>query len=273
MFGNIAAVARGQGSNILLNIFFGTVVNAAYGVSLQVNSAVKQFVSNFQVALNPQIIKTYAQGNHKQNHKLIFQGSKLSFFLLFLIACPVWINIDFILSVWLENPPKYTAIFIRLAIISLLIDSISGPLMIGIQSTGKVKWYQIVVGSVILLDLPITYFVLKFFQKPEYSYLVTISITSVALFIRLFFLRKLINFNIKDFFKEVLFKLFLIFLISFSLLYVVKTYMVINEEWFSFLFESIIAFVINIGLVIFLGFDKNEKLMLKNVILKKIGKN
>src|SRR5690554_4827200 len=108
LFGNIAALARGQGSNIILNIFFGTTVNAAYGITSQVRGAVSVFVSNFQLAVNPRIVKSYAQDKLDECHKLIFQSSKISFFLLFIIVIPIIYNVTFILEIWLKNVPKYT---------------------------------------------------------------------------------------------------------------------------------------------------------------------
>lgn len=273
LFGGLAAVARGQGSNILLNVFFGTVVNAAYGISSQVNSAVKQFVSNFQIALNPQIIKTYAENDFKRNHVLINQGAKLSFFLLFIIAFPIWVNIDFLIEFWLKNPPKYTTIFIRLALISLLLDSVSGPLMIGIQATGNIKYYQIVIGSVILLDMPITYFVLSKFQVPEYSYFVTISITLVSLFLRLLFLKKLIKFKILFFFKNVLFKLLLVSLSAFCFAYIYNIFIIIENKFLSFLSSSIFVFLTSLFSVVIIGFNTEERFFLKNILIKKLIKN
>lgn len=273
LFGGLAAVARGQGSNILLNIFFGTVVNAAYGISSQVNSAVKQFVSNFQIALNPQIIKTYAEGNYSQNHKLIYQGSKLSFFLLFIIATPIWLNIEFILELWLNTPPKYTSIFIRLAIIGLLIESISGSLMIGIQATGIVKWYQVVVGSVILLDMPITYYILKTYNRPEFSYLVTITLSLICLFLRLFFLKHLINFKIAHFLKNVLLKLVFVSILTIFCIYLYSTIVTIQNIVLSFLISSVLTFITCVFFVLFVGFDSNERKHLKGILLSKFNKN
>src|SRR5690606_19286013 len=122
LFGNIAAVAKCQGVNIVLNLFFGTVVNAAYGITNQVYSAVNMFVSNFQLALNPQIIKNYSQGNLEQSHYLILQGSKFSFYLMLIIVSPIILNVDFILEIWLVNPPEYTSVFVQLCLLNILID-------------------------------------------------------------------------------------------------------------------------------------------------------
>ena len=129
LWGNAASVIMGQGVNILLNIFFGPVVNAARGIAYQVRGAVQQFVGNFQMAMNPQIIKLYASDNIQQMHQLIFRGAKYSFFLLFIMSLPILLETEIILRLWLKTVPEYTVIFTRLIIVNILIDSISGPLM------------------------------------------------------------------------------------------------------------------------------------------------
>lgn len=272
LFGGVAAIIRGQGSNIVLNIFFGTLINAAYGISSQVTSAVRQFVSSFQVALNPQIIQTYAKGDLKQNHKLIFQGSKLSFFLLFIIICPIWLNIDFVLELWLTDVPEYTSIFIRLALLNMLLDSISGPLMIGAQATGRIKWYQITIGSIMLLDLPVSYYILETFRKPELSYIVTISITCTTLIFRLLFLRHLISFRIGNYFKEVLLNIAVVGSIGFFALKVIGKYVFIEYSFGQVLASSIIIVIINLIVITFVGLSHRERNTVKLILYEKILK-
>src|SRR5690606_5752429 len=143
LFGNIATVAKGHGINLVLNVFFGTVVNAAYGITMQVQNAVSVFVNNFQLAVNPQIVKSYSQGDLNRTHQLIFQSSKYSFFLMLIITLPILLNTEYILTLWLKTPPPYTVSFVQLCLVNVLIDCISGPLMIGAQATGKIKIYQI----------------------------------------------------------------------------------------------------------------------------------
>jgi len=199
LFGNIAGVVRGQGSNILLNIFFGTALNAAYGISLQVQSAVQIFVANFQLAVSPQIIKQYALGNDKQLFNLIFQSAKFSYFLMFIIACPIIFNIDFILHLWLNTYPKYTSEFVVLCLINILIDCVSGPLVTGAQATGNIKWYQIILGTFIFLSLPISYLLLRTYKDPSMIFIVIIIINTISLFGRLLFLKFLMDLNISEF--------------------------------------------------------------------------
>ncbi|MFV5693024.1 lipopolysaccharide biosynthesis protein [Flavobacterium sp. LT1R49] len=270
LFGNIAAVARGQGSNILLNLFFGTVLNAAYGISMQVQTTVQGFVLNFQMAVNPQIIKQYAAGNTEQCLKLIFQSAKFSYFLLFIIATPIIFNIDFILELWLKNPPRYTSVFVNLCLINLLIECISGPLMIGAQATGNIKWYQIVIGTLIFLNLPISYILLKTYKNPELIYYSSIIISLLSLVFRLFFLKNIMKFPVKDFLNNVLLRI--VFVTIFVIL--------LNHFFFQLIIirNNMVYFFVNISIICFsamlliyaIGIDAEEKKAIKMVILNKI---
>ena len=146
LFGSVANMTANQGLNLLLNIFFGVVVNAAMGVATQVSAAINQFVSNFQVAFKPQLIKYYASGELDALRKLIMSASKYSYLLLFALVCPVVFNIDIILYLWLKNPPQYAAGFCVMMLIYALLESLSAPMWMTVQATGNIKKYQIVVG-------------------------------------------------------------------------------------------------------------------------------
>lgn len=270
LFGNIAGVAKGQGVNILLNIFFGTVLNAAYGITLQVQGAVNLFVSNFQMAINPQIIQTYAKGNIEQTKKLILQSAKLSYFLMFLVVCPVLFNIDFILKVWLKSPPNYTSIFVSLSLINLLIDCVSGPLMTGAQATGIIKWYQIVVGTLIFLNLPISYAVLKLYDNPQLIYYVSIFISIFSLIFRLYFLKINIQFSIVEFCKQVIFKIALVTLTSIIIFSFFDDLFIFYSNWHLFFAKSSTIMVIMLGSILMLGINGEERLYLKKIIARKI---
>lgn len=266
LFGNIAGVARGEGSNILLNIFFGATLNATYGISMQVQSAVQIFVSNFQMAVNPQIIKQYANGNKEKSLSLIFQSSKFSYFLMLLIGCPIIYNIDYILQLWLINPPKYTAIFVVLCLINILIDCISGPLVMGAQAVGFIKWYQITIGTLIFLCLPISYFALKVFYDPKVIFMVIIIINLFSLFGRLLFLKFLINLNLQSFFLEVLSKILMVTLII-TVFGCFNKFSITNPNM-NFFFKSIFITVINLTSIYFVGLNHNERKFLLSFFKK-----
>lgn len=269
LFGNIASVARGQGSNILLNLFFGTVLNAAYGISLQVQGTVQAFVTNFQMAVNPQIIKLYAAGNNEECLKLIFQSAKFSYFLLFLIATPIIFNIDFILELWLGNPPKYTSVFVMLSLVSMLIECISGPLMIGAQATGNIKWYQIVIGTLIFLNLPISYILLKIYKSPELIFYSSIIISVLSLVFRLFFLRNIMKFPVKIFFNSVLLRIVFVSIFVILLQYFFFQLILIrNSMVYFFVNISVICFF-SIVFIYTIGINSEEKKAIKMLILNK----
>lgn len=273
LFGSLAVVARGQGSNVILNLFFGTTINAAYGMTTQVQTAVQLFVNNFQVAINPQIIKTYAQNDIKQNHKLIIQASKLSFFLLFIIVCPIWFNVDYVLKLWLKNVPEYTPVFVQLVLIYILIDTISGPLMVGAQATGKIKWYQIVVGTLLFLNLPVSYILLKEFNtQPTIVFELMILFSVVTLFFRIWFLKYMIQLSIIEFIKKVLFPILLVSIISIFLIYLIMPLVVMDNTFLMFILKVLIILIISMGLIGTIGLHRQEKNFLKGIFLKKIIK-
>ena len=264
LFGGIASVSRGQGINIVLNLFFGTVVNAAYGLTLQVQSAVNQFVTNFQRAVNPQIIKSYSEGNLERTHRLIIQSSKFSFLLMLLLVAPILFNTDFILNLWLKNPPQYTSIFIQLSLIGVLIDCISYPFQTGIQATGKIKFYLIVVGGIIIMTLPLTSAWLYFGGNAQVSFYSIIIGSVLALGSRLYFMLKLTNMSIKLFFKDVGIIIVSVVTGIFLLLILFNFIVDFREGWLGLLIIEIIT-LIN---VLFIGLNKRDFNLFKSFITK-----
>ena len=277
LFGNIAAVARGQGSNVVLNLFFGTTVNAAYGIAAIVQGAVAGFVQNFQVAVSPQIVKQYAKGNLKEMQNLIFRSAKLSFYLLLILSIPVIINAEYILRLWLKTVPEHTVNFVKLSLIYILIDSLSYSLMIAVQATGKIKKYQIVIGTVIFLNLPVSYLFLKLKFPPEAIFLVLIGITFLTLIFRMFFVKTLLGCSAVSFAKNVLLPIVLVtgFLVGF---YEVATKILHVEmqirSFPHFVFSSILYVAITFFIIIIFGISANDRKAAINLIKVKInGKN
>ncbi len=204
MWGNVAYILFTQGINILLNMFFGPVVNAARGVAVQVQGAIMQFAGSFQTALNPQITKTYSQNDLENMHRLIFRSSKFTFFLLLCLSLPVILEADVILNVWLKTVPEYSAIFLRLMLCIAIIDSVANPLMVSAAATGKVKVYQSVVGGVLLAIVPISYIVLKLGGNPYSVFTVHLCICIVAFIVRLCIVKPLVKITIPDYVVNVI---------------------------------------------------------------------
>lgn len=257
LFGNIASVAKGQGVNILLNIFFGPVVNAARGIAMQVQTAVNSFVTNFQMAVNPQIIKSYASEEREYMTSLVIRSSKFSFYLLLLLSLPIIIEIDQILKFWLKTVPDYSSIFTILVLVIVLIDCVSGPLMTAIQATGKIKVYQSVVGSLLILILPISYFFLKQGYSPEITLYVNIVISIVALFFRLYLVWKLLEFPVLRFAKEIILKNIIIVLLSLSLPLFIRYFM--EENLIRLIVIVFVTLIWNATIIFVIGLLKSEK--------------
>lgn len=205
MNGNLAIIGYTQGVNILLNIFFGPVVNAARGVAVQVQGVCQQFCSNFQMALNPQLTKCYAQGELDYMHKLLCKSSKFSFFILLFIVLPLMFESPFVLKLWLGNVPEHTASFLRLILMSSLLYSLSNPIIVSVHATGKLKRFQIVEGTMLLSIVPIAYFLLKCFHIiPEYVFLVHIVVELCTQIVRLKIVLPMINMQVQDYLKKVI---------------------------------------------------------------------
>ena len=256
LWGNIASVMSNQGTNILLNIFFGPAVNAARAIAMQVSNALNSFVQNIQVAINPQIIKSYSSNDMRYMHRLVSYGSKYNLFLLFLLSMPVLLNINIILEFWLGITPKYTSIFVQLMIVNILIDCVSRPLMTAAQATGKIKLYQSVVGGLLLLNLPLSYFILKH-GAPVYSVIyVSIAISVIAFISRLVILDKLISLPIKHYLKEVIGRGSLVIGLSVITLQSITIYLKDDLNIFE---SSVLTLLITFIFIAFFGLDKTER--------------
>lgn len=198
-----AGVLRDQGGNILVNLFYGTAVNAARGVAVQLNSAIQGFVSNFMTAVNPQITKSYAGGDLKYMFSLVRRSSRMSFCLLLVIALPVLFNTEYILSLWLKDVPAHTALFVRLFLVFALCESLSGPLVTAQLATGRIRNYQIVVGGLMLLNIPVSYILLRLGAMAEITVVVAIVLSLLCLVARLVMLQKMIGLPVGRFLTDV----------------------------------------------------------------------
>ncbi|WLD24698.1 MATE family efflux transporter [Flavobacterium dauae] len=269
LFGSIAVVARNQGVNLVLNVFFGLVINAAFSISILVQNAVGSFVANFQKALNPQIIKNYADGNHENAIKLMSEGAKYSFYLMLFFAIPLLIHTQYILSVWLTDVPHYTVIFVRLSIVVSLINTISGTLMTMLQAIGKIKWYQIIDGFLVFLNLPLSYIFLKITEKPEIVYVVIIAISIISFIPRVILLRKYISFNISSFFLKIILNIFIIVVALSTVFLLSMRFFLATDNLFKFFICLSIEFLIIFITIFYLGIGKNERKILFQLIVRK----
>lgn len=258
LWGNLSVVLYTQGLNMILNVFFGPVVNAARAIAVQVQGAVQQFVGNFQMALNPQITKNYASGNLEQMHSLMFRSARFSFLLLFFLSLPVLLETKFILTLWLKTVPDNAVIFTQIMICISLIYTTANPCVIANQATGKVKVYQMVVGGILLTILPISYIVLKL-GAPAYSvFIVHFCVESVAQFTRMYMLRKLINLPVRQYLHNIYFPIAATVAVAIILPTIIHVQL--DNGWMRFIAVGF-AGVVSVGAsAFFIGFTKNERL-------------
>lgn len=265
--GASSAILRDQGGNIILNLFFGPTVNAARAIAVKVSAVLTSFVQNFMVALNPQITKSYANGDHDYMFKLMFQGSRLSYYILLLLCIPILLNTNYILVLWLKLVPEHTVLFVRLIIIFIMSESISGPLITAMLATGKIKNYQIVVGGLQMMNLPIAYLCLYLGAMPESIVLVAIVISQCCLAARLFMLRKMIGLQVGQYLRKVYFNVLSVTLVALILPALFHQYLL--ESFFTFLILSVLSILSTLMSCLYVG-STNEERMLVYVKAKQV---
>lgn len=270
LWGSFAYIIRGQGINVLLNMFFGPIVNAARGIAFQVSNALNHFVANFQMAVRPQIIKSYASDDFNFMKTLVYQGSKYSFFLLFILSLPILLETQTILKLWLNIVPEYTVLFTRLVIISTLIDSLSGTLMTAAQASGKIKTYQMIVSGILVLNLPVSYIFLKLGYEPQVTMYIGIVIYILALIARLIILRSLVKLKIRDFVIKVLTRTFFVTLFAPVLPYLF--YLKLDTSIVRFIVVSVVSIISSIFFIYIVGLTNTEQKLFVQFIAKRIKK-
>lgn len=271
LFGAMSAVLRSQGVNILLNMFFGPVVNASRAIAFQVSSAINHFVVNFFKAVQPQIVKTYASNERTRMLNLVYTSSKICFYLLFIIALPVFWGTPFILQTWLGTVPQQAVYFTRLVVILSLIESTIYPLQTALMSTGNIKWYQIFTGGLLLLNLPISWLCLSFGCSAASTFYVSIVLAIVAQISRIIFMKKMLLMPIKIFFKRTLLPIALVVIFGVAISLAINEYIQITG--YIDLFKMVAFTTISIlFMTLGVGLSKTEKKYLRSFVVRRIKK-
>lgn len=255
--GTIAAILRDQGGNILINLFAGPTINAARSIANQVNSAVSGFADNFQTALKPQIIKSYAAGDLNYLNTLVFQGARFSYYILLILAMPILCNTHYILQLWLGIIPDSSVLFVQLVLIFTMSESLAGPLITAMLATGKIRKFQIIVGGLNLLNIPLSYIVLKLGAIPETIVVVSIFISICCEMARIFLLKKMINMSAKLFLRKVYLNVIIVSIIS--CLLPAYLHFILAENLITFFLISTTSVTSTIICILFIGCDKKER--------------
>ena len=261
LFGNLAYVGYTQGLNLLLNIFFGPVVNAARSISSQIEQTVRSFTLNFQTAINPQIIKSYAQKDFTNMHNLVFASSKFSFFLLLILSMPVMFETEQILTIWLKNVPEYTSSFVRIMLVIMMMETMSNSIMTSATATGNIKLYHSVVGTILLLIVPISYCVLKLGALPLSVFYVYLVIEIFACIARILIVRPMIRLSIKEYIYKVVYIAFRVCVLS--CIFPVILLFVLDESILRFVLVTFFCLTGSLFSIYYWGLNAGEKHFVK----------
>ena len=256
LLGQSAVVAAGQGDSFFVNRFFSVTANAAMGVSSQLTGAIETFITNFQVAFNPQLVKSYANEDKTEHCRLLYRASKFSFYLQLVLTIPIVFNISAVLHFWLEDPPKYSDLFCVLVLCGYLIASISIPLKTSIYACGRIRDYEISRAILFALGLCSSFLVLWTGNPPYFVAIVGVFVQLFLLAIRAFFAKRDSGINIAVFFRVVIIPCILVG----ALALVVPFFTAINSNSFISLLSAILIDVLYIVVIIYVfGLTKNER--------------
>ena len=262
LFGSLAFALKGNGLNIVLNLFFNPAVNAARGIAFQVSGAVEALYQNFQVAVRPQVMKSYSQGDFDGMNQLVYFMSKVSFYLLWLVSLPVLFLTKPLLTIWLDDFPDYTVVFTQIVIVTSLIGCFGNPLCTIVHATGKMKNFQIITGTVLLLIVPVAYIVLKFGASPPMALIVSLIITFLVQVVRLLLVNRMVYFPISTYLKNVILPCILVVIVS--LLPTYGTSMLTKNFWIVLIVSVVMAG----GGLFFVGLTRKERYK----VIKKISR-
>lgn len=269
LFGNIAAVARNQGVNILINVFFGVTLNAAYAVAMMIQGVLTQFAMSIQQAINPQIIKSYAQSETERTAQLMYASSKFSFFVMLILVTPFYLNVDVVLKAWLSTVPEHSSLFVSYVFIFLLVEVLSNSLMIGLQATGKIKLYQITVGFIVLLSFPFTWLAFSIIPEPKLAFKIMIFISCISLIARLIFVKIQMGYSISSFVTKVILRASVV--MAASLIPILLTTQIsLSNALLKVILDTVLCTFLFISIIYLIGLNKSERLYINNFLKSKL---
>ena len=269
LWGSSSYILKNYGVNIVINMFCGTIVNAARDIAMQVNTAVTKFSGGFLTALRPQIIKAYSSGDISYLIDLTNKGTRFASFLLVLISLPIILECHYILYLWLGNVPEYTTAFVKLIIVLSICE---GTLIYAhntaLMATGKIKYCQLITGIIQLMNIPISYYYLYVGFSPISTVIIAIIIANICCFIRVIFLKRLLNYSISIFVKTVYLRILLVAMVAYILPFYIQSYMA--ESFIRLVIITSISLIWSALTIILLGCTKVERCILYKKIISKV---
>ena len=267
--GNIAGTCSRQGIDVVLNLFFGTTINAARAIATQLSGAVAQFVANFQTAMNPQITKSYISNDSKYLHQLIYNGGKFSFLLIFTISLPIIIEMSQVLHIWIGETPDYAVMFCRLTLVDAAIQTLSGPLITAMLATGKIRNYQIIVSLVILLTLPISYLLLYWGASPIWVMFTIITISITSFVVRFTLLYSKLQLSVGIYIRQVIIPI--VWVVICSSIIPIYLYHIIENDLVRLISVGCSSVLASVVSVYFIALNKEMRFRLSQYIKQKLS--
>lgn len=272
LIGTICHIFNTQGVNMLINIFFGPILNASRAITIQVYNAVNAFATNFMMAIRPQIIKLYAQRNFPYMYNLVFTSSKLSFGLLFIMSIPLIFDTDYILLLWLKKIPEFSDYFIKLVLIDLLLTSSFSPIATLSQASGKIKNYQLIISVGFILIFLISWLLYYLGFPAYYTFIVSIIINIIGLFGRIIELKYSQSFPVCEYIKKVIIPVVITFSISVSAILLLQIKLKPSVTFYSFIVNNLVYIIISMLFFYCIALNKREKKTIINFAVTKIRK-
>ena len=271
LIGNLANACLTQGTNILLNMFFGPAVNAAKGIAVQVENAVISFCNNFQVAMNPQIVKSYASNEIDYMHSLIFRASRFSFYLALIFSLPIVMKADFILGLWLKETPDYAVVFVQYTMFFGLVQSLANPLLTGSLATGNARTIMSIIATFFIMIIPICYTVLKLGAPPVAVFQIQLLMYVLAHVLRVIIVKKQLGFSVYDYIRDVLIKVLSVSILSFAIAEIINHF-IPDSMVYNIIYLALII-TVNVSIIWTIGITAQERKYVVNIIKKKISKS
>lgn len=270
LFGSFSNMMEGQGINLVLNYFFGPIVNAARGISYQINGGIQAFVSNIAMPIRPQIVQSYAQGNLKRMINLTFGISKMSSAIILLMAIPISLEINFILSLWLgDQVPEHASSFTIIIIFTSLINNLNAAVSNVVHATGIMRQYQLCGSIIRICSIPVAFFSFLFFKQPELALLIVFFFACATQFVSLLIVRKLVGLSIREYAYKVATPIFIVSVCSLAIVFPI--HLIMDESLLRLVLTTIMSVCIISIFFIYYVFDKRERELTFQLLRKPIN--
>lgn len=272
LLGHFSVIVNTSIQNMMLNVFFTPVVNAARGIALRVSTAVTGFNYNFQMAVSPQITKSYAADNRSRMFSLIYNSSRVSIYLMWALSLPIILCMDEILNLWLVEVPSYTNIFLTIVLLNGIINSISNPLNMAVRANGRIKYPEICGGLTLMLNLPMSYIALKHGCGPESVFIIMFVCSSLTQCLRIFFSNRYLGMPVCIYLRKVYFWPFTTILLSSLFPLVMKRFFICDNHIVYILTMAITCFISVLVFVSLIGINKQERSYVLHIVNRKVRK-